>query len=228
MLLRLKLYRLFLKVNTYLLPFLAWEIGWGMWAFCVALLGRPVRYTDHGHFTLVLFSSFVWAFMSEHYKVTSVDELFRERTGARAAWSASIATAVTLIAALYFGRNIVFPRGLLVCCVAVTLALTVLLHAAFRFLYRKKLRLGRPTRLLIVGADQFAHDAALRLQRLSFAPCEVVAYVRLPGQEVVPSNEPIYDLEQVGDLHPGKGIDEAVMAIHPAQFSQIPRIISAL
>jgi Undecaprenyl-phosphate glucose phosphotransferase len=228
MLLRLKMYRLLLKATTYLLPFLAWEIGWQIWAFCVTLLDRGVGYPQRGHFSLVLFSSFVWAFMAEHYKVTNVDELYRERTGARAAWSASVATAVVLLGGLYFGRNDVFPRGLFVCCVATLLALTVLLHAAFRFLYRKKLRLGRPTRLLIVGADQFARDAAIRLQRLSFAPCQVVAYVRLPGQEVALATERIYDLDQVGDLHPGNGIDEAVMAIHPAQFSQIPGIIKAL
>ena len=102
------------------------------------------------------------------------------------------------------------------------------LHAAFRFLYRKKLKLGRPTRILIVGADEFARDAAIRLQRLSFAPCQVVAYVRLPGQEVAVQGDCVYNLEHVGDLHSGNGIDEAVMAIHPAQFSQIPRIIKAL
>jgi len=108
------------------------------------------------------------------------------------------------------------------------LALTLLLHAAFRFLYRKKLRLGRPTRLLIVGADQFARDAAIRLQRLSFAPCEVIAYVRLPDQEVAVQGDRVYDLQHLGALHSGNGIDEAVMAIHAAQFSQIPRIIKAL
>ena len=228
MLLRMKLYRLFLKATTYLLPFLAWELGWQMWVFSMRSLDRPVAYPHAGHFTLVLVSSFVWAFMAELYKVTNVDELFRERTGARNAWSASLATAVVLLCGLYFGRNDIFPRGLFVTCVLALLTLTVLLHAAFRFLYRKKLRLGRPTRLLIVGADQFARDAALRLQRLSYAPCEVVAYVRLPGQEVAPSIERIYDLDEVGALHPGNGIDEAVMAIHPAQFSQIPRIISGL
>jgi Undecaprenyl-phosphate glucose phosphotransferase len=228
MLLRLKMYRLFLKSAIYLLPFLAWEVGWAIWVFFVQALDRPLAYPHRGHFALVLISSFVWAFMAELYKVTSVDELFRERTGARNAWSASIATGVVLLSGLYFSRNDIFPRGLFVCCVLTLLALTVLLHAAFRFLYRKKLRLGRPTRLLVVGADQFARDAAARLQRLSFAPCEVVAYVRLPGQEVPPTNERIYDLEEVASLHSGNGIDEAVMAIHPAQFSQIPSIINAL
>jgi Undecaprenyl-phosphate glucose phosphotransferase len=228
MLFRLKLYRLFLKVAVYLLPFLAFELGWRIWALCLDIIDRPVEYPVRGHFTLVLFSVFLWAFMAERYKVTSVDELFRERTGAKAASSASAATAIVLVAVLYFGRNAVFPRGLFVCCVVTLLTLTVLLHAAFRFVYRKKPRLGRPTRILIVGADQFARDAAIRLQRLSFGPCQVEAYVRLPGQEVAVGGGRIYDLEHVGALHAGNGIDEVVMAIHPAQFSMIPRIIKAL
>src|SRR5436305_1561524 len=90
MLLRLKMYRLLLKATTYALPFLAWEIGWRVWALCMIAADRPVLYPHRGHFALVLFSSFVWAFMAEHYKVTNVDELFRERTGAKAAWSAGL------------------------------------------------------------------------------------------------------------------------------------------
>src|SRR5216684_3642199 len=228
MLLRLKMYRLLLKVTIFLMPFFAFEIGWQIWAYSLIFINRPVKYPHEGHFTLVLFSSFVWAFMAEHYKVTNVDELFRERTGAKAASAASVGTAVILMGVLYFGHNAIFPRGLFVCCLITLLASIVLLHAVFRFLYRNMLRLGRPTRLLIVGADQFARDAAIRLQRLSFAPCQVVAYVRLPGQEVAIQSDCVYDLEHVGDLHSGNGIDEAVMAIHPAQFSQIPRIIKAL
>jgi Undecaprenyl-phosphate glucose phosphotransferase len=221
------MYRLLLKVTIYLLPFPAFEIGWQIWALCLALIERPATYPVNGHFNLVLLSSFVWAFIAEHYKVTSVDELFRERTGARAAWSASAATGVILLGALYFGRNAAFPRGLFVCVVGALLILTVLSHAAFRLLYRKKLKLGRPTRILIVGADQFARDAAIRLEHLSFSPCEVVAYVRLAGQEVAVDGC-VYDLEHVSALHSGNGIDEAVMAIHPAQFSMIPGIIKAL
>src|SRR5437879_2362797 len=79
MLLRLKMYRSILQLAIYLLPFLAFEIGWGIWSLCMTFLYRPNTYSHHGHFTLVLFSSFVWAFMAEHYKVTKFDELFRER-----------------------------------------------------------------------------------------------------------------------------------------------------
>jgi len=228
MLLRLKTYRLLLKFTTYVLPFLAFEISWQLWAFCAKSLGRPVEYSHQGHYTLVLLSSFVWALMAEHYNVTNVDELFRERTGARATWSASAATAVVLLGALYFDRDRTVPRGLFVWWVFSLLTLTLLLHAAFRLLCRKRLWIGRPSRLLIVGADRFARDAAIRLQRFSLAPCQVSAYVRLPGQEVAVEDTCVYDLEQIGALNRGEGIDEAVMAIHPAQFSQIPGIINAL
>jgi len=228
MLFRLKIYQLLLKTTIYLLPFLAFEIGWRIWALSVAFVDRPLMYPSRGHFALVLFSCFVWAFMAERYRVTNADELFRERTGARAAWSASLATAVVLLGALYFSRNDVFPRGLFVSSMIVLLVLTLLLHSVFRFLYRRKLKLGRPIRILIVGADKFAREAAARLQRLSFTPCEIAGYVRLPGQEVAVEESHIYDLECIGNLHPGNGIDEAVMAIHPAQFCQIPMIIKGL
>lgn len=222
------MYRLFLKVAIYLLPFCAFEIGWRIWSLSVAFIGYPPQYPHSGHFTIALVSTLTWAFMAEHYRVTNMDELFRERTGVRAAWAATASTAVVLLGALYFRRDIIFPRGLLVCSVFVLLILTLLAHAIFRVLYRNKLRLGRPTRILIVGADQFARDAAVRLQRLSFAPCEIVAYVSLPGQDIAVPDARIYGLENVANLHRGSGIDEAVMAIHPAQFAQIPGIIKAL
>jgi Undecaprenyl-phosphate glucose phosphotransferase len=228
MLLRLRIYRLALRTIVYLLAFPAFQLGWQIWAICMKALDRPALYAQHGHTTVIIFSSLVWAYMAEHYKVTNVDELFRERTGARATWSAAFATTVVLLATLYFMRNIIFPRALFVCGVAVLVVLTLLVRVLFRFLYRRKLRLGRPSQLLIVGADQFACDAALRLKLISFVPCEVVGYVRLPGQEVAVENTAVHELENLSELHPGTGVDEVVMAIHPAQFSQIPQIMKAL
>lgn len=228
MILRLKLYRLVAKTGTYLLSILAFYLGWWIWRAICDYLSRPVLYSPHGHMNEVLFGAFVWALVSEHYRVTSFDELFRERTGARRASSACLAASFVLLAALYFTRNDLFPRGLLVCDIFVLFTLTILLHAIFRILYRRQANMAKPTKLLIVGADQFARDAAIRLQRLSFAPCQVIAYVRLPGQDVAVRSSHVYDLEQVSALHAGNGIDEAMLAIHPAQFSQIPRIIKAL
>lgn len=228
MMLRLKLYRLFLKIGTYLLPILAFYLGWWTWVGLCQTLHRPLLYPSHGHFSQILFGTFVWALVAEHYRVTSCDEIFRERTGARAAWSACIATSFVLLATLYFSRNMVFPRGLLICDILALLVLTLLLHAAFRILCRSRADLAKPTRLLIVGADQFASNAAARLQRLKFAHCEIAGFVRLPGQEACVTDHRIYEMEQLGLLNSKHGIDEVVIAIHLAHFSEIPQIILAL
>jgi Undecaprenyl-phosphate glucose phosphotransferase len=228
LILRLKLYRLFLKLGMYALPVLAFHLGWLGWAALCELFARPVLYFPSGHLSEILFGTFVWAFMAEHYNATNFDELFRERTGARNAWTACLATAVILMTTLFFSRNHVFPRGLLVCNAFVLLALTILLRALFRILFRSGANLAKPVRLLVVGADQFARDTAARLKRLSFAPCEIAAYVRLPKQEVSVEGHRVYELGQLDAANMRNNIDEVLIAIPPAQFARIPRIIQTL
>ena len=166
MILRLRRYRLSLKVAIYGLPVVVFGIGWCVWTFVSMALRRPALYAPGGYFTQIAFGTVVWAFLAEHYRVASFDELFRERTGARAAWSACMATASVLLATLYFSRNATFPRGLLICDMILLLAFTILLHAVFRILCRSRANFAKPTRLLVVGADEFAHEAAAKLQRL--------------------------------------------------------------
>ncbi len=228
MILRLKLYTLFLKIAIYLIPVLAFGLGWWFWAVICALFDRPVLYSLQGHFGHILFGTFVWAFVSEHYHVASFDELFRERTGAKAAWSAGIGTFFILLAALFFSRNIIFPRGLLICDLVALLAFTILLHAMFRMLCKNRAHLVRSTRLLVIGADQFAGEAAKRLKHLSFAPLEIAGHVRLPGQEVHVTGCRVYEFEQLEVATSVQEIDEAVMAIPPAEFSQIPIFMKAI
>ena len=228
MILRLKIYRFSLKIAIYLMPLLAFDLGWWLWKLLCAVFERPALYSSGGHLSQIVFGLFVWAFVAERHKVTNFDELFRERTGLRAAWSACITTSFVLLATLYFSRNELFPRGLLVCDLIAVLFLTFVVHAIFRMLFRTRSQLARPTRLLVVGADQFARDAALRLQRLSFGPCAIAGFVRLAGQKVCVEGKKIYELDQLGAVNSVRGIDEAVIAIHPAQFSQIPEIIEAL
>jgi FlaA1/EpsC-like NDP-sugar epimerase len=228
MILRLKLYGLSLKVATYLLPILAFYLGWYVWNLSWAFLERPVLFSFHGHINHMLFGTLVWAFVSERYRVTSFDELFRERTGARAAWSACLATFCVFLALLYFSRNDVYPRGLLICDAIVLLVLTVMLHAVFRTIFRSSASLAKPTELLVVGADEFARDVAVRLQRLSFAPCHIRGFVRLPDQEVAVESYRVYGLEQLSVLSEKHDIDEAVIALRPSQFSEIPNIMRVL
>jgi Undecaprenyl-phosphate glucose phosphotransferase len=228
MILRLRVYRLLLKAGVYFISLLASYFGWILWRIACECLGRPTPYVLRGHISHVLFGAFVWALMAEHYKVTSFAELFRGRTGARTALYACMATFFVLLATLYFSRNILFPRGLLICDIAAIFVLTVLLHTLFRTLSRSQAELAEPTRLLVIGADEFACDAARRLRRLPVSPCRIVGFVRLPGQTVQVADGRVYELEQLGLLDSSHGIDEAVIAVHPTQFTLLPKLIKAL
>src|SRR5215472_4665702 len=226
MILQIRIYRFFLRLGTYLLPIPAFTLGVVLWTRVCHILNHAVWFMPHDHIGQLLFGAVAWALLSERYRVTNFDELFRERTGVRNAWSACIATSFLLLALMYFTGKQLFPRGLLICDVFALLCLTTALHAVFRVLCRHRVNPAHATRLLIVGADEFAVQCATRLQRLSFAACEVAGYIRLPGQTSRVSSALTYELEQLGVLK--SRIDEAVIAIPPSRFGELPPVMEAL
>jgi Undecaprenyl-phosphate glucose phosphotransferase len=228
MFLALRFYRRLLMLMTYLLPWLAFQFGYLIWARASIHLGRLVTYPRGGHVGIILIATLVWVFMAERYRVTGVDELFRERTGAKAVLSAVFATSVVLLGVLFFSRDSLFPRGLFVIGMLVLIMLAVLMRAIFRTSIRQAKKWVKPSQILVIGADAFAHQAAERLRRLAHAPCTVAAYVCLPGQEPVPSTAPVYNLDQLSELDANHGFSEAVIAIHPAQFGRIPSVVQAM
>ncbi len=228
MFLSLRIYRLVLTVLTYLLPWGAFEVGHRVWFVLCWAVARPPIYPRAGHIGLLLLCSFVWAFVTEHYSVTSVDELFRERTGAKAALSALVATSAIFLAILFFSRDDAFPRALFICGILALFILTLLMRALLRRIFRQRGGWGKPTEILIIGADSFAHQAAQRLQRLSIAPCEIAGYVLLPGQAPAPEASPSFRFDQIAQLNASRGFHEAIIALHPVQFGHIPAIVEAL
>lgn len=228
MILRLKYYRFCLRVVTYLLPFLAFELSWQIWTRVWKSLERVADFDSYGHFKLLALAAFVWAILSEHCGVTNVDTLFRERTGTRAALAANASTSGILLAALFLSQDFIFPRGLFGIWAAFLLFLTVVMRTCFRVYVRSKTSDGKPVRLLVVGADPFAHRAVFRLQQVPLVSCEVAAFVRLPGQHAATTDKPVHELEALGELDVEQGIDEAVIAIDPAEFHEIPKILKAL
>lgn len=226
MMLQIRIYRFFLRASTYLLVFPAFFSGLELWIAICRLLNRPTFYTFHNVVGQLLFGGVAWTLVSERYKVTNFDELFRERTGAKNAWSACIALSFILLGTLYFTRNQSFPRALLICDIFALLACTVVLHAIFRILCRTRTFPGKGTRLLVIGADRFAKGVGERLQRLSFASCDVVGYVQLPGQDIAVAQQATIKLQ---DLCSFKGkVDEAVIAVPPARLNELPPIVAEL
>lgn len=228
MLFRLKLYRFYLQATIYLISILAFYLGWALWAFCCSVVNRQVLYGYHDHLNIVLLGMFVWAFFAEKYDVTSFDELFRERTGLRAASSACVATFFICLSALYFTRNSEVPRGLLVCAVLALLGLTALTHSAFRIIFKRQSHMARPTSFLVIGADTYASETAARLQRLSFSPIHIAGFVRLPDQALGEFCRPVFEFAALNEYNSFQDIDEAVIAIRPSRFAEIPRIIEVL
>lgn len=226
MMLQIRIYRFVLRATTYLLVVPAFFSGLALWIWLSHLFARPTFFNYHNAGMALIAGAVAWALVSERYKVTKFDELFRERTGARNAWSACLALLFILMATLYFSRNQTFPRALLICDVFALLAATILLHAIFRVFCRNRFFPGKATRLLVIGADGFARKVGERLQRLSFAACDVTAYVRLPGQEIGVPQSITIDLDELGSVI--EDVDEAVIALQPARFDKLPEIITLL
>ena len=153
MFLSLRIYRLVLTVLTYLLPWLAFEVGHRVWLVLCWYVARPADLSPRRAHRLVVAVSFVWAFVTRHYSVTSIDELFRERTGAKAALSALVATSAIFLAILFFSRDDVFPRGLFVCGILALFILTLLMRAILRRISAREEAGASRLEILIIGAD---------------------------------------------------------------------------
>lgn len=228
MFLSLRFYRFILTFFTYLLPWIAFEAGYQLWVFLWGQAARTASYPRSGHLGLLLLCSFVWAFMCERYGVTNVNDLFRERTGAKAALSALVATSTVFLAIVFFSRDAVFPRGLFVCGILALFGLTVLLRALLQATFKRLKSWGKATAILVLGADSFAQQAAERLQRHSLASCHIAGFVLLPGQTPAAGANPLYGLDQIAGLNAARGFQEAIIAVAPTQFAILPAIVAAL
>jgi len=222
---RLNYYHFYLRVVAYLLPFLAFEgaayarLLWRRW--------QPSPAADSfSYVNLLLLTTVVWVMMAEHYEVTSVEELFRERTGIRAAFAACSATYALVIGILFFLRHAAF-YVLLPTTAIFLLLLTLIMRATFRNVVNRHVELRKPNRILIIGADQFAQTAARRLVSGPLSSCRVMGFVSLPGQEITADAAPVFPLERIKEICSNE-VDDILIAVPPSRFSEIPQIVSAV
>ncbi len=222
---RLNLYRFYLRTTCYLLPLLAFLVAGYVRFFATKRLWRALDYDPVSYMGFLLFTTLVWAIMAEHYGVCSVAELFRERTGIRAALKACGATYVIDLAVLFFYRKASFSRLFSLFSAFLLLLLAVAMRAAFRHVVRHRIELRKPIRILVVGADRFARRAAIRLARGPLASCEVLGYVRLPNQEVAVEHSRVYELADLDVFFAKHVIDDVVIAVPPDRLSEIGRLM---
>ncbi len=218
---RLKHSSFVFRLVAYFLPLIAFAIAWYL-CFHAANTWLKPEIDPNAYFTLLLFTSVLWAVFSDQYKVTSVNELFRERTGVRAAFWSVTTTYLATLAGLFFYRSVSYSRAFLAISFIALLGLTFVIRSAFRIWLRSDLYLSKPVKVLMVGADDFAHRSARRLVRGPFR-CHIGAFVRLPDQEVGKNGAPIIEFEDLTHLD-SRRFDEVVIAVDPSEFSRIPEI----
>jgi Undecaprenyl-phosphate glucose phosphotransferase len=224
---RLNFYHFYLRIVAYLLPLAALECV--EYAQLLARrFGQSAGVGSPSYGSLVLFTTFVWAITAEYYGVTSVEKLFLERTGIRAAFAACVTTYALILGALFLYRYAGSPPVFFPWSAFILLFMTLSMRAVFRKLVRRHTELRKPNRLLVIGADRFARRVANRLIRAPLSCCRVVGYVSLPGQEIAVDGAPLYLFQEIEKIRRDQGADEIIVAIPPGRFSQIPNLMHVL
>jgi Undecaprenyl-phosphate glucose phosphotransferase len=226
---RLNYYRFYLRIIAYLLPSLAFFGSAGM-ELSGQLPGERMGMDPYSYVGFLLLTSIAWAVAAEHYRVCSVQELFHERTGIRAAFAACVATSAVQCGVLFFFRLYTdFSRVFLALATIHLFLLTLAMRAIFRSLVRGETGLlWKPNRILMIGADQFARRCAHRLVQGPLSLCRIAAYVSLPGQTIAVKDAPVYSFQEIEKIVETLEVDEVLMAIPPRRYSEGPDIMKAV
>ena len=209
-----------------------------MWAFGTAALVRfgllrnqlgRKDYNPSFYFAVLVLTLLVWVISAESYRLCDVDELFQEYTGFKKAISACATTYVILLSVLFFYRQQNFSRVFFALSALTLLVYTVLTRVAFRTLLRSRRARRRSLRILVAGADTYAKRVAGRLIRMPFAPSDVVAHIRLPGQEAAVTEVPVLEMDDIASgIRTGLRFDEVVIAIPAERLHSLSEIFSLL
>src|SRR5919198_3747601 len=149
---RLYYNNLFLRITALLLPALAFIIA-GLIQFGSGLFGTESNSIDRpAYMGLLLFTSLVWAIVSDRFGLCRFDELFAAGGKTRKLITACVITYASIMTATFFYRSVSFSRMF----VFLTAVLLVLLAWAARVTFRVELARERRSstrfcRILVVG-----------------------------------------------------------------------------
>jgi Undecaprenyl-phosphate glucose phosphotransferase len=225
---RLSYVRFFLRGLLLLLPALAYFIA-------VRLrFGFNLFFSPHSHsglpsyWHIMLLTTIVWAIAAEEYGLWNVEQLFAREKKSRRLLEALAFTYVVVMAAGFMYRAASYSR-LVIAISAVSL---FFLATIARILIRVFLEFLRSSgrsevRILMVGTDQFARRVAATLHHGEVLPCHVVAFVRLPDQEISVEG-PVYEADRIPTFSNGHSIDDVIIALPAARLSDVQKIVPAL
>jgi len=226
---RLNLIEFSLRLVTLLLPLLAFGVA-AYVRFVSGLLpvaGAGINPADY--FGLLFLAILVWAIVLEWYGFSRVDELFPAH---KATWRAFWASAVAYMAvtgATFFYRSASFSRLFVVFSASALFLLMLATQQGFRMLLRRVRRKGNKySRILVIGADEFAQRAARSLCDALVMPGSVVGFVCLPGQEPAGTATPAIELDTLRESGVRPDIDDIIIAVPPSRLAEIPGLVAKL
>jgi Undecaprenyl-phosphate glucose phosphotransferase len=226
---RLNTLNFVLRVVTFLLPLLAF----GTAAYVRFFSGLiPLRSTDiriADYVGLLFFTTVVWAVVVDRYKLFCFDHLYVGADSGKAVVWACCVTYVAVMSATFFYRSVSFSRLFVTISGLALLIIALLSEMGFKALCDRVWdRAGGAARILIVGADEFALDTARKILSRMPLPTVVAGFIRLDGQEVAAPDAPVFELQDLKRLPWAHQIDDIVLALPGARFSEIPGILAHL
>ena len=181
------------------------------------------------YFGLLLLAVLAWAVVVEHFDLARVDHIFPARDATRRAFVASAAAYTLATAASFFYRNVSFSRLFVVFSGVALFLLVIATQAAFRAYLDSLRRKGENcSRLLVVGADEYAEQALQSLLQSMVIPCNVAGFVRLPGQTPSPACSPLLELEELESMAVEPRADDVLIAVPLPRLAETSSIVRKL
>src|SRR5579875_1903131 len=225
---RLNTINFFLRIVTLLLPLLAFTIAGYLRFFSglITLVYPVIDFSDY--FGLLLFTTLVWAVVVDHYGLFHFDHLFSEGDTASTIFWACCVTYVAVMGATFFYRSTSFSRLFVAISAVVLFLLALVSEFLFKVILTGRKTSGAEARLLVIGTDRFARQTTETLLGRMLMPCRVTAFVRLPGQDVAVEGGPVVELEDINKVATVHELDDVVIAIPMARFSEMPTVMACL
>jgi len=214
-----------LRLVTLLLPLLAFAIA-AYIRFASGLIALVTTDIDPViYFGLLLVTTFVWAIAVEYYELDNIGRIFQTRRSAQMGLMACLLTFTSVMTATFFYRADSFSRVFILLTAPMLYVLLLLVHQTFRMaIVRARTHERGFIKVLIVGCDTFAQQTAGRLKEQRILRCNVVGFVRLPGQQTEVLGSPVIELNEFTDWYKEGQVDDVVIAIPPDRFAEIPQI----
>jgi len=181
------------------------------------------------YFGLLLLTVLAWAVVVEHFDLSRVDQLFPTRDATRRALVASAAAYTVTTAATFFYRNVSFSRLFVVFSAVALLFAVMATQVAFRTYLASLRRKGENcSRLLVIGADEYAHQALRSFLQSMVIPCSVAGFVRLPGQTPSPACSPLLELEALESTALEPRPDDVIIAVPLPRLAEVSNNVRKL